>query len=67
MTGSMPVLVARDEATGTEAWCPLNEGSGKVLRYGADDAEVVARLAWMRDVLGPALARGARAPPARST
>lgn len=53
--GSMPVLVARDEATGTTAWCPLNEGSGKVLRYGADDEEVVTRLAWMRDVLGPAL------------
>jgi hypothetical protein len=57
VTGSMPVLVARDEETGATAWCPLNEGSGKVLRYGADDAEVVARLAWMRDVLGPELAR----------
>jgi hypothetical protein len=57
VTGSMPVLLARDEATGRTAWCPLNEGSGKVLRYGADDAEVVARLAWMRDVLGPELAR----------
>jgi hypothetical protein len=57
VTGSMPVLVARDEATGATAWCPLNEGSGKVLRYGADDEEVVARLAWMRDVLGPELAR----------
>ncbi|MDX6677922.1 MAG: hypothetical protein QOE31_1974, partial [Solirubrobacteraceae bacterium] len=48
VTGSMPVLVARDEATGRTAWCPLNEGSGKVLRYGADDAEVVTRLIWMR-------------------
>ncbi|WP_205698745.1 DUF1116 domain-containing protein [Conexibacter sp. SYSU D00693] len=56
VTGSMPVLVARDDATGLTAWCPLNEGSGKVLRYGADDEEVVARLAWMRDVLGPSLA-----------
>ena len=55
VTGSMPVLVARDERTGTEAWCPLNEGSGKVLRYGADDEEVVARLRWMEAVLGPAL------------
>lgn len=55
VTGTMPVLVARDEATGRTAWCPLNEGSGKVLRYGADDQEVVARLEWMRDVLGPAL------------
>ncbi len=55
VTGSMPVFVARDEASGLEAWCPLNEGSGRVLRYGADDAEVVARLEWMRDVLAPAL------------
>ncbi|MDP2713057.1 MAG: DUF1116 domain-containing protein [Solirubrobacteraceae bacterium] len=57
VTGSMPVLVARDEATGLQAWCPLNEGSGRVLRYGADDEEVVARLIWMRDVLAPELAR----------
>src|SRR4051794_11522049 len=57
VTGSMPVLVARDEATGRTAWCPLNEGSGKVLRYGADGEEVVARLLWMRDVLGPQLHR----------
>ncbi|HWH94166.1 MAG TPA: DUF1116 domain-containing protein [Baekduia sp.] len=56
VTASMPVLVARDEATGATAWCPLNEGSGRVLRYGADGPEVVARLEWMRDVLGPALA-----------
>ena len=56
VTASMPVLVARDEATGREAWCPLNEGSGKVLRYGADGAEVEARLEWMRDALGPSLA-----------
>ena len=57
VTGSMPVLLAREESTGLTAWCPLNEGSGKVLRYGADDDEVVARLAWMRDVLAPELAR----------
>jgi hypothetical protein len=57
VTGSMPVLVARDEATRETAWCPLNEGSGKVLRYGADDDEVVRRLVWMRDVLAPELAR----------
>jgi hypothetical protein len=61
VTGSMPVLVARDEASGLTAWCPLNEGSGKVLRYGADDEEVVARLVWMRDALAPALARSLEA------
>ena len=52
---SMPVWVARDEATGKVAWCPLNEGSGKVLRYGADGPEVLERLKWMRDVLAPSL------------
>jgi hypothetical protein len=57
ITASMPVFVANDVETGATAWCPLNEGSGKVLRYGADDDEVVARLAWMRDVLAPELAR----------
>lgn len=56
ITKSMPLLIARDEATGLEAWCPLNEGSGKVLRYGADGPEVVNRLKWMRDTLGPSLA-----------
>lgn len=60
VTASMPVLVARDEATGKTAWCPLNEGSGKVLRYGADGPEVVQRLEWMRDVLGPSLAHALR-------
>ncbi|WP_211339936.1 DUF1116 domain-containing protein [Solirubrobacter pauli] len=49
----MPVWVARDEATGKVAWCPLNEGSGAVLRYGADGPEVMERLKWMRDVLAP--------------
>jgi hypothetical protein len=60
VTASMPVLVARDAASGSTAWCPLNEGSGKVLRYGADGPEVVARLEWMRDVLGPSLAGALR-------
>jgi len=57
VTGSMPVLVAVDRASGAQAWCPLNEGSGKVLRYGADGPEVVERLRWMHRVLGRSLAR----------
>jgi hypothetical protein len=61
---SMPVWVARDEATGKVAWAPLNEGSGAVLRYGADGPEVLERLKWMRDVLAPELkaALSARGP-----
>src|SRR5207253_10465262 len=33
----------------------MNEGLGKVLRFGAYDASVMARLRWMADTLGPAL------------
>src|SRR5207245_4043849 len=39
----------------TVAYAPLNEGTGAVLRFGANDATVVARLRWMRDALAPAL------------
>jgi hypothetical protein len=59
---SMPVWVARDEATGKVAWCPLNEGSGAVLRYGADGPEVLERLKWMRDVLAPELRAALKRP-----
>jgi hypothetical protein len=37
------------------AYCSLNEGLGKVLRYGAYSDEVIERLRWMADILGPAL------------
>ena len=53
---------------GRSAWCPLNEGSGKVLRYGADDDEVVdAAARGCATSSGPALARRARRAPGRST
>jgi hypothetical protein len=58
---SMWVWVLRDETHATTAWCTLNEGLGKVLRYGAYAPDVIERLAWMRDVLGPALAAAVRA------
>lgn len=50
---SMPVFVVSDG--GRSAFATLNEGLGKVLRFGAFDEEVITRLAWMRDVLGPVL------------
>jgi Protein of unknown function (DUF1116) len=56
---SMWMLVVADgERT---AYCSLNEGLGKVLRYGAYGPEVIERLRWMADVLGPALAAAVRA------
>ena len=55
---SMPLYVVEDATTGKRAYCNLNEGLGKVLRYGANDAEVMRRLRWMVDELGPALKAG---------
>jgi len=52
---SMPMYVVRDEESGTVARCTLNEGLGKVLRYGAYGPEVLDRLRWMERVLGPVL------------
>jgi hypothetical protein len=53
---SMPVWVVVDEATRIRAASNLNEGPGRVLRFGSFSPDVLERLAWMRDVLGPALA-----------
>ena len=58
---SMWVWVLRDEVHATTSWCTLNEGLGKVLRYGAYSPDVIDRLRWMRDVLGPSLAATLRA------
>jgi hypothetical protein len=51
---SMPVLVVQDR-DGVRACCPLNEGVGAVLRFGAYGPAVLQRLAWLRDVCAPAL------------
>ncbi len=57
---SMPLFVVEDRVHGTRTFAPLNEGLGKVLRYGAYAPEVLDRLRWMEHVLGPALARAIR-------
>ena len=56
VSASMPVWIVENGDMGNRAYCTLNEGLGKVLRYGAYDAEVLDRLAWMRDVLARVLA-----------
>ncbi|WP_214320111.1 DUF1116 domain-containing protein [Nonomuraea sediminis] len=53
---SMWMFEVRDAEHGGTAYCSLNEGLGKVLRYGAYGPEVLDRLRWMDRVLGPALA-----------
>ena len=53
---SMKVYVLEDAASGARTFSNLNEGYGKVLRYGAYSEDVLKRLHWMNDVLGPILA-----------
>jgi hypothetical protein len=60
-SASMPVQMIEEPIYGHRTFSTLNEGLGKVLRYGANDADVIARLRWMEQVLGPALARAVRA------
>src|SRR5690349_13701382 len=57
---SMPMFVVRNADAGNLAYSSLNEGMGKVLRYGAFAPEVLKRLRWMCDILGPTLQVGIR-------
>jgi Protein of unknown function (DUF1116) len=59
-TKSMPLLVVENRAFGNRAMCTLNEGLGKVMRFGGNDAEVLARLAWLRYEFGPLLGNAIR-------
>ena len=61
VTPSMWMFVLEDQASGRRTYCSLNEGLGKVLRYGAYGPEVLDRLRWMGDVLGPLLQAAVRA------
>jgi len=55
VTASMPVWIIKNETFGNYAYCTLNEGLGKVLRYGAYSEEVIERLNWMEKTLAPML------------
>jgi Protein of unknown function (DUF1116) len=59
-TRGQAVIVVENRAFGNRAYCTLNEGMGKVLRFGGYDADVLRRLRWMRDVLAPALSAALR-------
>lgn len=59
----MPVLVVENAEQGNVAYCNLNEGIGKVMRFGAFEGEVQTRLAWMRDVLAPVLSAALKKKP----
>ncbi|MBM3733797.1 MAG: DUF1116 domain-containing protein [Acidimicrobiia bacterium] len=59
-TKSQPVMVVENRTFGNRAYCTINEGLGKVMRFGGNDAEVLTRLAWIRDLLGPAMGAALR-------
>jgi hypothetical protein len=52
---SMPVFIIENEEYGNKAFCTMNEGLGKVLRYGAFSDDVIKKLRWMEKVLYPVL------------
>ena len=60
ITRTMPVLVVENRKFGNRAFCTLNEGLGKVMRFGGNDDEVLDRLRWLASTLCPALSRALR-------
>jgi len=58
---SMPVWIVRNARHGNLTYSNLNEGLGKVLRYGANSPEVLDRLRWMAAHLTPVLAAALQA------
>ncbi|HAM35679.1 MAG TPA: hypothetical protein DEB40_07835 [Elusimicrobia bacterium] len=55
VSASMPVFVLKNEEHGNLGYCTMNEGLGKVLRYGAYGPEVIQKLKWMESTLYPTL------------
>ena len=58
---SMPVYELEDKKFGTRTYSNMNEGIGKVLRYGAYSSEVLKRLRWMSGTVAPVLRATVRA------
>ncbi|MEW6697577.1 MAG: DUF1116 domain-containing protein [Bacillota bacterium] len=60
ISASMPVFVVENENDGNRAYSNLNEGLGKVLRFGANSPDVIERLRWIKNVLAPVLGKAIR-------
>jgi hypothetical protein len=54
-SASMAVYVLENVTQGNKSYSNLNEGYGKVLRYGAYSEDVLQKLHWMNDVMAPIL------------
>ncbi len=57
---SMPVYEVTDTKYGAKSFSNLNEGLGKVLRYGAFDQETIQKLNWMKGTMMPVLSQALR-------
>jgi hypothetical protein len=55
---SMPVWIVENANGGNRAYSNMNEGLGKVLRFGANNKEVIDRLNWIAATLLPVLDAG---------
>ncbi len=55
LSASMPVHIIKDVTNDRYAYCSVNEGLGKVLRFGAYSEEVLTRLRYLRDDFMPVL------------
>lgn len=55
ITESMPLFEVKNETFGNYAYCTFNEGLGKVMRFGANDDEVIVKLKWLETILAPAI------------
>ena len=58
---SMSVYILENQTHGNKSFSNLNEGYGKVLRYGAYSKEVLDRLRWMEEVMAPVLTKAIEA------
>lgn len=55
VSASMPVQVLENKTHGNFTYCTINEGLGKVLRYGAYGNKVISRLKWIGNEFAQAL------------
>jgi len=59
ITRQTMVFVVENRSAGVRAFAAINEGRGKALRYGCNDAATLSRLAWLEgefaEILGKAI------------
>jgi hypothetical protein len=59
-TPGQMLMVVENRAFGNRAYCAINEGLGKVMRFGGNDAEVLDRIRWLTTGLGPLMGAALR-------